>query len=108
MKMNEIRSEIQDGQQRLTRDVQKMMQDAEALLRTAANGAGDGYAEARSRLEESLKAAKSGFGQFESAARDQARAAAQASDEWVRRHPWETIGVGAALGLLVGVLLSRK
>ena len=102
------RSELQAGQQKLARDVRAVMEDAEALLRTAANGAGDGYAQARSRLEASLQAARAGFGDFEQAAREQAIAAGRASEDWIREHPWQTLGAGAAIGMLLGVLLARK
>lgn len=102
------RSEIQAGQQKLARDVRAVMEDAEALLRSAANGAGESYAQARSRLEASLQAAREGLGDLEEAARGQALAAGRASEDWIRQHPWQTLGAGAAIGLLVGVLLARK
>jgi len=36
------------------------------------------------------------------------RAAAKATDEYVHVHPWQAIGAGAAVGLLVGLLIGRR
>ncbi len=35
-------------------------------------------------------------------------AAAKATDRCIREHPYETIGVGFGLGVLIGVLVSRR
>jgi ElaB/YqjD/DUF883 family membrane-anchored ribosome-binding protein len=34
--------------------------------------------------------------------------AATATDRSVRSHPWQAIGVGAAVGLLLGLLIARR
>jgi ElaB/YqjD/DUF883 family membrane-anchored ribosome-binding protein len=34
--------------------------------------------------------------------------AARATDQMVRDNPWRAIGVGAAVGLLLGYLVSRR
>jgi ElaB/YqjD/DUF883 family membrane-anchored ribosome-binding protein len=34
--------------------------------------------------------------------------AAAATDSSVRSHPWQAIGVGAALGFLLGLLIARR
>jgi len=43
---------------------------------------------------------------------DKSRAAARATDEYVHENPWQSIGVaarvGAALGVVIGALLSRR
>ena len=39
---------------------------------------------------------------------DKAKVAADATDEFVRENPWAALGVAAAVGCVVGFLLSRK
>ena len=39
---------------------------------------------------------------------ERARRAARDTDEYVHEHPWHAVGAGAALGLLVGVLIARR
>ena len=38
---------------------------------------------------------------------DEVRGAARATDGYVRDNPWTAIGIGAGLGLLAGLLISR-
>jgi len=39
---------------------------------------------------------------------DRAKAAARATDEYVHDNPWQAIGIGAAIGFLVGLVVSRR
>ena len=39
---------------------------------------------------------------------ERAKAAATAADEYVHEKPWQVIGVVAALGLAIGLLLNRR
>ena len=34
--------------------------------------------------------------------------AARATDDYVHENPWAAVGIGAALGLVVGMLISRR
>ncbi|WP_117267498.1 glycine zipper domain-containing protein, partial [Klebsiella pneumoniae] len=38
----------------------------------------------------------------------QTRVAAARADEYVRENPWTGVGIGAAIGVVLGVLLSRR
>lgn len=37
-----------------------------------------------------------------------ARAAAQAADDYVHDKPWQSIGVAAGIGFLIGYLIGRR
>lgn len=39
---------------------------------------------------------------------NQTAAAAKATDKTIRQHPYESLGVAFGLGLLIGVLVSRR
>ena len=39
---------------------------------------------------------------------DRAKAAARVTDDYVRDNPWQALGAAAALGFLIGVLISRR
>lgn len=106
--MNDAASPSSTAEKRLAQDFRTVLNDAEELLRHAARDAGEGYNEARARLEESLKAARAELGTLEKAAVENARRAGRATDTYVRDHPWESIGMGAAVGLLVGMLIARR
>lgn len=102
------RTELNDSRQRLANDVRAVMNDAEALLRVAKDEAGLGVAEARGRLEQSLAAARDAVVAMERAAVDRANAAKRATDDYVHENPWTAIGVGAAVGAILGALLARR
>ena len=106
--MNDASQTLKDGQQRLAKDFKAVVTDAEQLLRHAARDAGQGYGEARERLEESLKKAREEFARLEGAMVDGAKRAGRATDGYVRQHPWESIGVGLGVGLLLGLLIGRR
>jgi len=99
---------LENDRKRLARDLKTVLDDAEELLRHAARDAGDGYNEARDRLEQSLKAARGELEEVEKALMDRARRAGHATDSYVREHPWESVGIGAGIGLLLGMLIARR
>jgi ElaB/YqjD/DUF883 family membrane-anchored ribosome-binding protein len=39
---------------------------------------------------------------------DQAKAAAQATDDYVHAHPWKAVGFAAGIGVILGMLISRR
>jgi ElaB/YqjD/DUF883 family membrane-anchored ribosome-binding protein len=106
--MNDTTQAFKDSQTRLSRDVRAMVDDAEALLRHAVRDAGEGYDDARSRLERSLKNARAELEGVEHAVLENARRAKQATNEYVHQHPWQSMGIGAGVGLLLGMLISRR
>jgi ElaB/YqjD/DUF883 family membrane-anchored ribosome-binding protein len=78
-------------------ELRNVIADAEELLRVTADQAGPKVQEVRARAEESLRSA-----------REQLQGAGKQLDTHVRENPWAAVGVAAAIGLLAGILLSRK
>jgi ElaB/YqjD/DUF883 family membrane-anchored ribosome-binding protein len=106
--MNDATQTLKDSQARLGRDIRAVVDDAEALLRHVVRDAGDGYDDARSRLERSLKIARAELEDVEHAVLEGARNAKRATDEYVHQHPWQSVGVGAGVGVLLGMLIARR
>jgi ElaB/YqjD/DUF883 family membrane-anchored ribosome-binding protein len=92
----------------LQRDLRQVIHDAEELLKVTAGQAGEKFADVRARTQESLTIAKARLAQLGGAAAARAQAAAQGTDAAVRANPWAAIGIGAAAGVLVGLLLGRR
>ena len=84
------------------------MNDAEALLRATSSQTGEKIQEVRARAEESLRAAKERLSSIEDEALRRAREVADATNEYVRENPWQSVGIAAGVGLLVGLLLARR
>lgn len=93
---------------KLVEDLKTVMQDAEALLKATSTQTGERIQEVRARAEESLRQARVRLTQVEEDALKQAREVADATEEYVRENPWQSVGVAAGVGLLLGLLISRR
>jgi len=93
---------------KLFKDLQAVVRDAEALLKATAGQAGDKVQEVRSRAEETLKQARSSLDSAETLAVQRAKEMAGQAEDYVRENPWQAVGVAAGVGLLLGLILSRR
>ncbi len=94
--------------EKLVADLKVVVADAEELLRATASQAGEKVSAARERIQASLAAAKVKLTEAERALLEKSKLAAKAADEYVRENPWQAVGVAAAAGLVLGVLISRR
>lgn len=106
--MNDITDAPLHEQHRLSRDLRVLADDADALLRHAVEDAGQECAEALGRLEQSVARAKAWLNSADKAACDRMRQAGAAADDYVHEKPWRSIFAAAGVGLLAGVLLTRR
>jgi len=88
---------MQSADNNLMTDLRAVIADAEELLRATADQAGPRVAEVRARAEESL-----------AAAREHLKGVGAELDSTVRANPWAAVGIAAAIGLVAGIVLSRK
>jgi ElaB/YqjD/DUF883 family membrane-anchored ribosome-binding protein len=102
MKDSEVTAE------KLAADLRLVVADAEELLRATASQAGETVAAARAKVKDSLDSAKDKLGVFGEEAAEQARAAVHATDDYVRDHPWQAVGIAALAGIAIGLLISRR
>jgi len=94
--------------EQLVEDLKVVMRDAEALLKATSAQTGEKIQEVRARAEESLRQAKERLTAVEEEALRRARELADATEEYVRDNPWQSIGIAAGIGLVLGVLISRR
>ena len=94
--------------EKLVRDMRAVIVDAEELLKVTANQTGERIERVRTKAEESLRTARERLQVAGDDAGARVRDAATDLNDEVRSHPWATAGVAAGLGLLVGILVSRK
>ncbi len=100
--------DLKDGQRRLAEELRNMVRDAEQMLQHQVNDASEGYKIARSKLEKTVTQAARELEGAERVLLERTRKAAHATDHYVHQHPWESIGVGAGIGVLLGLLIGRK
>lgn len=92
----------------LVADLKTVMQDAEALLRATSTQTGERIQEVRARAEQSLQQARARLNELEQEAYKRAQEVADATEGYVRENPWQSVGIAAGVGLLIGLLLSRR
>ena len=89
---------------KLVTDLKRVVSDSEELLHATSDAASAKAQELRGRLSEGLDAAKRTCQRLE----DKAIEGAKATDKVIRDHPYQSIGLAFGLGLLFGVLVTRK
>lgn len=94
--------------EQLIQDFKVVVADAEALIKATAGQGGEAVAAMRAKAEESLANAKAKMSEVQAALLVRTRAAARATDEYVHVHPWQAIGVGTAVGVVIGLLIGRR
>ncbi len=93
---------------KLMQDLKVVAQDVEELLKATANQTGEKIAAARARAEESLRGAQKHLFEASDEAAVHARAAADATDHYVRDNPWQAIAIAAGVAFVIGLLVGRR
>lgn len=106
--MSDTPEAIMNAQQQVVSDIKAAIADAEDMLHATADQVGDKVARLRAGIQERLRAARVRLTDAEEALVAKTRAAAKATDVYVHESPWTAVGVAAAVGLLVGLIIGRR
>ncbi len=104
----EATARLEAAREKLAREMRTLVSDAEEMLEAARKQGGEHLGAARDKLERSVRVAKSELAGIEHEIVENARRAARQTDEYVHDHPWTAVGVGAGVGLLLGLLIGRR
>ena len=99
-----MESDVMKSPEGLQRRTDKMARSIEG---TAAE-AGEMVRDAGNRIGAKMQNARQSLTQAQTAVSDGARQAAEFTDEYVRMNPWKSLGIAAAAGLLIGILMTRR
>lgn len=92
----------------LMSDLKSVIQDAENWLRHGSQMTGEEFQAAKAKFERTLTSAKADLIRLEETVVEKTKEAAKATDEYVHENPWKAIGIGAAAGVIIGMLIARK
>lgn len=85
------------------KDVNALAKDARALVVDTGHMAEEKVGEARQRLSVALEGAQEICGRMQ----QKAMGRVKATDQVVRDHPYEVVGIALGIGALIGFLLTR-
>lgn len=102
------KSPTPSSQDQLLEEFQALVRDTERLLQHSASLAGEQAEELREQIRNSLGRARSTLHNAEDALHARGKAALDATKGYVQTHPWQTLGIAAGIGLLLGMLISRR
>jgi len=98
------REEIEESTERLLQDLKAVVQDGEELLRAGAQELGERGNAAREKLAAALEMAKETRRKIEERAVEYARS----TDELIREHHYQSIGIAFGVGMLFGIIMNRR
>ena len=92
----------------LRAELKSLADTLEEVLNSSADKSKEEVSKLRSKAEQALKESRYRLGETGDALAKQTREAAARADEYVRDNPWTGVGIGAAVGVVLGVLLTRR
>ncbi|EPL04317.1 DUF883 domain-containing protein [Pseudomonas sp. TH05] len=96
------------AQEILMADFQALVSDTERLLEHTATLAGDQADELRGQIHDSLLRARETLQLTEDSLRERGKAAVTATEDYVQSNPWQSVGIAAGVGFLIGLLATRR
>lgn len=92
----------------LRAELKSLADTLEEVLNSSADKSKEEVSKLRSKAEQALKESRYRLGETGDVLAKQTREAAARADEYVRDNPWTGVGIGAAIGVVLGVLLTRR
>ena len=107
-RMNAQAEKLNQHKDKIVSDLRSGVDDAQGFLKAAASSTGDKAVELREKATAALKRASESLGDLQATVMEKGRDAAILTDDYVHENPWQAIGIGAAIGFLVGVVVARN
>ena len=96
-----------NAQDVLTADFQTLVRDTEKLLAHTASLAGDQADELRAQIQDSLSKAREALQVTKENAAERGKEAMATAEVYIQDKPWQSIGIAAGVGFLIGLLATR-
>jgi ElaB/YqjD/DUF883 family membrane-anchored ribosome-binding protein len=92
----------------VAREFHNFVADIEDLLKATTHLSGEDLNRAKAKLNQRIASAKASMEEMGESIAVRARKTAETTNTYVHEQPWNAIGAGAAVGLVLGYLLSRR
>ena len=92
----------------LRAELKSLADTLEDVLDTSTDKSKSELDKLRSKAEQALRESRARLSDAGEAISHQTREAATKADNYVRENPWTGVGIGAAVGVVLGILLARR
>ncbi len=93
---------------RTVHEIKNLIADVEDLVARIGNLKDEDVARLRAKVIRAVSAAKEGLAGSADTIRGQAQQAMSGADGYVRESPWVAVGIAAAVGAVIGILVARR
>ena len=100
--------EFDKKREALLEELNEILNNAEELFNEKTEAGADELKKLKKRLSSQVQNAKSQFNSLQDEAVEKTKQAIKHTDELVQNNPYKAIGVAGVIGLLLGVLISKK
>lgn len=97
-----------ENQTTLDDDLRMLSDTLQEVLEYSGDRADQAYLDIKAHAENALKQVKSRMADSANSYYSKAKDLACCTDVYVREKPWHSVGIGATVGLVLGLLLARK
>lgn len=105
--MSQTTVQLALGKQKIIEDIKVLLNDSEELLRLSATLPGEGVDALRSRLRTHTDTARAALEDAQANAQSRYRAGVDCTEKYVRENPWQSLGIAAAAGFVLALLIQR-
>ncbi|NYT76202.1 DUF883 family protein [Alcaligenaceae bacterium] len=102
------KKDVRTSEEEFIDSVKTSLDEAEKLLRDAAEASGDKATEMRENAMLALRRTREALYDTQDAVFERGRHAARVTDDYVHDNPWQAIGMAGLAGVLIGALISRR
>lgn len=99
---------LNNSYQAVSQDFNQLVKDARVMFQEASTLTGDKANEAYKRGLELLDIAANKVHEAQASVITSAKAAGECTEVYVKENPWRSVGAAAGLGLVIGLLISRR
>ena len=106
--MEPVQDSVRTAARNGSQEFRNLIDDVEELIKRVAHVDDADLARARAKVQQTLTTAKSAVHDGTERVKTTAREAAHTTDQYVHTNPWSAIGIAAAAGAAIAVLLSTR
>ena len=99
---------VQGSKEMLRRDLRRIVEDADDLMKEMTNATVEDFAVLRERVQKKLGEARVKLNEAQTTVTRNVYAATDSTQRYIKENPWKLVGIATAAGLITALLLSHR